>query len=626
MYITSIMKNLKYLIVVLSLCCQQYSFSQCATRINTFPYNQNFELNNGNWSSNGAVNWKWGSIVSGTKTIITSAGGGQKCWIVGGLNTSHYNSGVSYLQSPCFDFSSLVNPEISFKVIWETEKNYDGVNLQYSIDEGLTWIILGSTTSNSNCQGTNWYNNSSIRFIGYTNGWSGSVIGSCQVGEGSGQWLVAKHNMSMLSGKNKVIFRFEFGAGTICNDYDGFAFDDVLINETPPISGDFTYSCLENNSVKFVNNPSPCQTNINWNFGDISSGVNNTSTINIPTHTFSSPGTYTITQTINYATGQSSTHNETISILSVSQTITNPILCYGNQNGGIRANVTGGNGVYNYSWNTTQQTQTINNLQPGTYIVTTSSNNSCPASSTITLTQPSQIVLTTSVIKPTCNLSNGSITSNVNGGVNPYSYSWSSSQTTNNITNLSSGNYILTITDNNGCSINSGNIPLVNVNVPVNISLGDDMTICNGNTILLNPGSFSNYLWQDNSTSPTYLVNHTGQFYVMVTNSSGCKGSDTINVIVDCKGIYFPNAFTPNNDGVNDMFGPVGDLNSLRDFKMSIYDRLGQLIFMTYNPLQKWNGKFKSRQIETQGLVWMATYKIYNGNIINKKGFVIILK
>ena len=620
------MKNIKYLIFCLLLFFNHCLYSQCINRINTFPYNQNFESSDGGWVSNGTNNWQWGSIVPGTKQIITSAGEGQKCWVVGGLNTSFYNSGTSFLQSPCFDFSSIVNPEISFKVIWETEKNYDGANLQYSINEGATWVKIGSDLSNSDCQVQNWYNNSSIRFVGNTNGWSGSVIGSCQVGEGSGQWLVAKHNLRMLSGKNKVIFRFEFGSGTICNSYDGFAFDDLSINETPPIIAGFTYNCLNENSIQFFNNISPCQTNISWNFGDISSGINNISTMNNPLHIFNVPGTYTITQTINYTTGQSSVFSRSISVLSVSQTIISPILCNGGQNGSIRADVIGGNGDYNYSWNTIQQTQTINNLQPGIYVVNVSSNNSCPASSTITLTEPSQIVLTTNTTNPTCNLSNGVITSGISGGVSPYEYNWSNSQTTNNITNLSSGNYILYATDNNGCVVNSGNIQLVNVNYPVNVSLGDDITICNGNTILLNPGIFSSYLWQDNSTSPSFLVNRTGKYYVMVTNSSGCKSSDTINVVVGCKDIYFPTAFTPNNDGINDYFGPIGDLNSLRDFRMSIYNRLGELIFITYNPLKKWDGKFKSKKIEIQGLVWIASYKIYGGNTINKKGMILILK
>ena len=67
-----------------------------------------------------------------TKTVIANAASGSKCWIVGGLTGNNYNNGeISWIESPCFDLTSLTNPILSFKVFWETEKKYDGASFKY---------------------------------------------------------------------------------------------------------------------------------------------------------------------------------------------------------------------------------------------------------------------------------------------------------------------------------------------------------------------------------------------------------------------------------------------------------------------------------------------------------------
>lgn len=609
----------------------QGAYAQCGTTLNAFPYSENFEANNGNWTKSATLHWEWGAIAAGTKSVITAAGGGQKCWIVGGLSGKFYNGGLSYLQSPCFDFTTLSNPEISFKVFWETEQSYDGANLQYSIDQGATWTILGSATSNSNCLSTNWYNNSSVRFIGFTAGWSGSVqpgSGNCGSGGGSGQWLTAKHNLSMLAGKSKVIFRFAFGAGTVCNDYEGFAIDDILIRQTPPVAADFTYSCLGNNAVSFTNVAALCQTGVSWNFGDPSSGAANTSAQTNPTHTFSASGTYSVTLTVNYSNGAPSSITKPIIILGANTAITQPIQCNGNNNGVITVNVSGGNGTYFYNWNTNpvQTTPTVSNLPAGTYTVNVSAIGACSTASSITLVEPSAINIQSQISSETCQTQNGSIQTTITGGTNAYTYLWSNAETTPSIAGLSAGTYSLLVTDANGCTALNNGLVVNNVMVPVQFSLGNDTTICNGETLLLSPGSFQQYLWQDNTTAPVYSVNQSGNYFVEVTNTAGCKGSDTIQVTVYCVGIYFPTSFTPNADGLNDLFGPVGDLGTLKDYSLYVYNRWGQPVFVSYSPYDKWDGKFKMTQQEMGSFVWICSYRVNGGTKIAKKGTITILR
>ena len=606
--------------------------AQCVNPINSFPYNENFEATNGNWLRSSTQHWDWGAIVPGGKSVITAAGGGQKCWIIGGFSGANYSSGTSNLKSPCFDFTSLVNPEITFKVIWETEHTYDGVNLEYSIDQGNTWTILGAQNSNANCAGVNWYNSGSVRFLNYTPAWSGSILpgstGNCQSGSGSGQWLTARHKLNMLAGLNKVIFRFSFGAGTVCNDYEGFAIDDICIKEIAANGADFNYNCIGNNAVNFINNSSYCQTAISWNFGDLISGTSNTSTLDNPSHTFSAPGSYLVTQTVTFSNIPVSVKTATINILGVTPAITQSLLCNGDQNGTITANATGGTGLYNYSWDTNpiQQTSSISGLSADTYTVNVSATDACPASASVTLVEPSQIIIDHTIVDATCNLNNGSIQTVVNGGTASYIYLWSNGESTVSITDLNAGTYNLLVTDANNCSANTGMLTINNNIIPAHIDLGGDTTICPGQTILLQPGNFANYLWQDNSNAPTFLVTQTGAYSVEVTNTAGCKTIGAINVIVDCKGVYFPSSFTPNGDHLNDEFGPVGDVGGMREFSMFIYNRWGQLVFSTTNPFEKWNGKYNSKVFALETFVWMASYKYMGEKFPYKKGFVTIIR
>jgi len=225
-----------------------YLSAQCINVNSSTPYIQNFESSNGGWTSGGTnSDWQWGTP---TKQTITGAGGGSRCWIAGGLSTTIYEFDAnSFIQSPCFNLSGLTLPYITFKVFWETEGRFDGANLQYSINGGTTWRVIGDANQPTDCLNQNWYNNPAVTFLPRGNpspGWSGSVrnnVGgalctTCQIGGGSGQWVTAKITLPAsiypdLQNATNVRFRFAFGAGTCCNGYDGFAIDDFSISQAP---------------------------------------------------------------------------------------------------------------------------------------------------------------------------------------------------------------------------------------------------------------------------------------------------------------------------------------------------------------------------------------------------------
>jgi PKD repeat protein len=362
------------------ICIVQKANAQCASPINVFPYTEGFEATNGGFTTGGtASDWAWGTP---NKPVITgAANGSSKCWIVGGLTGSAYNNGErSWLQSPCFDFTTVQYPYISFSVFWEMEQRFDGAGFQYSTNLGATWTNVGSFPETPNCLNNNWFNFSPITNMNglatVRDGWSGNIqptAAPCLGGNGSGQWVNAQHTMPNLAGIPNVIFRFIFGAGTTCNGYDGFAVDDIEIGEAPANNASFTYSCVNSTTVAFNNTSNLCPAS-NWNFGDPASGANNTSTQTNPTHIFSGPGSYTVTLTATGPDNAPSTfiYPQPINILGVTTSVTNNN-CAGDNTGTATAIVipAAAAPVF-HSWNTTpaQTTPAITGLAAGTYTVT----------------------------------------------------------------------------------------------------------------------------------------------------------------------------------------------------------------------------------------------------------------
>jgi len=613
---------MKYLVTIFLLCIAAKAYSQCTTPISAFPYIEGFEANNGGWVSGGmASDWAWGTP---NKPLINAAGGGTKCWVTGGINGSAYNNGENaWLQSPCFNFTSLQYPQISFKIFWETERTFDGLQLQYSTNGGSSWQIVGSGSSNS-CTASNWYNETSVRFLNNTAGWSGSTSVSCSSSGGSGSWLTASHSLTFLAGQSSVIFRFLFGAGTVCNGFDGVGIDDIVIGEAPANTNTLSKICTSSNEMQFTASAT-CITNYAWNFGD-AAAANNTSAIASPSHIFSAPGQYTVTLNASYASGAPTVATIDVVVIDVNMSSAWPGACSNIANATITASGIGSS-AYSYSWNTAppQTSQSISNLGAGSYTVTVNATNACTVSKNIVLNPSTPMLLNAIVKNAFCGNANGSIATTISGGAAPYQYLWSNGITAGSPQNLQVGNHTVTITDANGCTISNGPFTIINIDKTIAVNLGEDRRICPGQNVLLNPGNFSQYLWQNGSANPTLTINNAGRYFVTVTDADGCRGSDTVYITVDCSGIYFPSAFTPDEDGTNDTFGPLGNLSALQKYSLYIYDRYGNNVFYSNNPFEKWNGTVKGAKPNSSSFVWRSEF-LFNNKKEFRKGMITIIR
>ncbi len=218
--------------------------------------------------------------------------------------------------------------------------------------------------------------------------------------------------------------------------------------------------------------------------------------------------------------------------LIVSITANNP-LCNGSYDGNATAIATGGaDWWYQYSWSNGCIADYNVNIQAGTYTVTVSDGNSCTATESITLTNPDEIIITSFVSDVTIQGgSDGVIDITVTGGIPPYAYDWSNTATTQDINDLSAGTYTVTVTDNNGCFIIES-ITVEDPN-PIYISLGNDTTFCDGDSIILDAGAgFLTYDWSTGETTQSITVYLPGTYSVTVTDAVS-SGSDaiTINVV-----------------------------------------------------------------------------------------------
>ncbi|MBI3511105.1 MAG: gliding motility-associated C-terminal domain-containing protein [Bacteroidetes bacterium] len=209
-------------------------------------------------------------------------------------------------------------------------------------------------------------------------------------------------------------------------------------------------------------------------------------------------------------------------------------------NGTASVIVTSGTGPFTYSWSSGGNNANQNGLSAGTYSVTVTDAAGCVAMDTVTVGQgaaPGNLVM--SQIDVLCyNTTNGSATANMNGGQQPYTYSWSNGGNTSTISNLTAGTYTVTVTTNNGCTA-TGTVTLTQ---PAS-ALATSSTVMNnvscfgGNNGLAYvnaSGGTGPYVYSWNSTPAQNTANanslSAGIYSCVVTDANGCTSTLNVNI------------------------------------------------------------------------------------------------
>ena len=233
--------------------------------------------------------------------------------------------------------------------------------------------------------------------------------------------------------------------------------------------------------------------------------------------------------------------------LSVGLMPTN-ISCSGLNDGSIDLIISGGNIPYTYTWNTAsnQHAEDQVYLSPGTYSVAIKDASGCSALSSAIITQPNVLTVTTSVVQNvTCiNGNNGSISLNVNGGVAPYTYTWSTGAITSSISNLTAGGYTVSVKDANGCKTPS--LLIIPISQPDSVKVATYSISCSipgsgqALTVITPTGgvsgmfqvSFNNGLSFQSPGVYSALLNNNTTYSIVLKDGNNCSSLKTFTLFV----------------------------------------------------------------------------------------------
>lgn len=160
-----------------------------------------------------------------------------------------------------------------------------------------------------------------------------------------------------------------------------------------------------------------------------------------------------------------------------------------------------------------------------------------------------------------------------------------------------------------------------------NFSLGNDTCFINNQPVIFSVPEDSNvtYRWQDGSSLNNFTATHPGKYWVTATSSCNIfKDSVTVNAVCSLP-VYAPSAFTPNNDGLNDIFKPL-NLNGQRLINLSIFNRYGNRIFFSANSAPGWDGTYNGIKQPSGTYIYTVIYFDFGGTLHALKGTVVLIR
>lgn len=173
------------------------------------------------------------------------------------------------------------------------------------------------------------------------------------------------------------------------------------------------------------------------------------------------------------------------------------------------------------------------------------------------------------------------------------------------------GDYAVTLFVQEGCQQDTFYVDTITIyENPILglMNLGEDQELCLGETTTINAPempSGTTFLWNTGSTAQSIFVDEPGVFSCSVQNGY-CTEDDEIE-IHPCPNFYIPNAFSPNDDGINDVFYIVGE--GIQEMDLFIYNRWGQQIFHGTEISQGWDGKVNGNPVQIDVYVYVLVYR-----------------
>jgi gliding motility-associated-like protein len=360
---------------------------------------------------------------------------------------------------------------------------------------------------------------------------------------------------------------------------------------------------------------------LRWDFGEPSSGSNNTSNLVNPNHLYANTGTYTVTV---YAYTQKCGLARTDTVQKDIEIIFKPIPQVDLGNDTI---ICAEDSVFlatdgtepSYVWNTGSKASSIWANDEGWYWVTAT--NECGGITDSMYLEHYISTLNLNLGKDTTICQGDEI--DLYATQNEATYLWNTGSVFPKLHVKDPDTYWVAVTDE--CYTLSDTIVIGEKYRP-SVNISDDTTICEGNTLTINVANENaTYLWQDFSTSPLYDIEEEGAYRVKVTNECGSSHANFYVVVKDCGCyVYAPNSFTPNSDGLNDEFR-INYKCEFREYNLEIYNRWGELIFKSSSPEVSWDGTKNGRRVPAgiyQYLIKYSSNDPFNPENFEKRGMI----
>ena len=257
-------------------------------------------------------------------------------------------------------------------------------------------------------------------------------------------------------------YSYQWSTGNTSQDLTGLAVGDYYLTmtdangcvllDTISVTGGvpFNVQATANQPTCFNGTDGQVQTNVSgstpgytylWSNGDTTSGISNLAA-----------GAYVLTITDAVGCTYAIAYNMINPAQIVGNGVVTPLQCNGNQSGGIDLTPANGTPVYSYTWSNSSVLEDLSNVSAGTYSVTIVDANGCTVTETYNVTEPAAVSASAVITNATTQPTPGAINLTPAGGVSPYTYAWSNNATTEDLSNLVAGNYIVTVTDANGCT------------------------------------------------------------------------------------------------------------------------------------------------------------------------------
>ncbi len=264
-----------------------------------------------------------------------------------------------------------------------------------------------------------------------------------------------------------------------------------------------------------------------WSNGGTSSSISNLS-----------PATYTVTITDSKGCVGQNTATVAIGGTTLNSTTSSTSATCAVTDGTASVTVNNGQQPYTYAWSNSGNTASITGLTAGNYSVTVTDANGCTGSNSVSVSSSAIVIAATvSSTDATCTAANGSLTAVPTNGTSPYTYNWSGSQTGSTATNLTAGNYTVTITDAVGCT-GATNATVTATALTLSTTTNATSATCtasNGSvSVAVNNGTSPyTYVWSNGGNTDVVNNQPAGSYTVTATDANGCSATASVDVLTD---------------------------------------------------------------------------------------------